>query len=147
MKLVRIALLEGLSEDPRSRTVSVWRRSSLQMARLCESLGTPYFHFLQPNQYVPDTKPMDAAEAHVALRDDAPTRRPVESGYPALREAGAALASEGVAFHDLSGVFREVAEPVYVDDCCHLDALGNELLGAAIGRIMASAPALAADSR
>jgi hypothetical protein len=131
-------------EDVESRAVSVWRQSSLQMSALCASLEIPYFHFLQPNQYVPGAKPMGEAERRVAVREDSPMRIPVERGYARLREAGAVLRAEGVAFTDLSEVFRDVAEPVYLDDCCHLDALGNRLLGAAVGRAMAGAPALAA---
>jgi hypothetical protein len=33
--------------------VSIWRESSLQLHRLCRANGIEYFHFLQPNQYVP----------------------------------------------------------------------------------------------
>jgi hypothetical protein len=135
-----------LPEDvaARTRVVEVWQRSSLQMARLCDGLGVPYFHFLQPNQYVPDSKPMDDAERKVAFRAASPMRLPVEQGYARLRAAGAELAAEGVGFHDLSGLFEGVREPIYVDDCCHLNGLGNRLLGAAVGRAMAKAPALAA---
>ena len=126
-----------------ARVVSVWQRSSLQMARLCESSGIAYFHVLQPNQYVPDAKPMGEAERSVAFRADSPMHAPVAAGYASLRAAGAELAAQGVAFVDLSGVFRDVHEPVYIDDCCHLNGLGNELLGAAVGRAMASSPLLA----
>jgi hypothetical protein len=45
---------------------------------------------------------------------------------------------------DLSDVFREEREPVYLDDCCHLTGLGNRLLGAAVGRALAGAPVFAA---
>jgi hypothetical protein len=127
--------------DDGSRVALVWQRSSLQMARLCAGLGIAYFHFLQPNQYVPDSKPLGDAERRLAFREDSPMREPVSEGYALLREAGAELAAEGVAFQDLSGVFREVEEPVYADDCCHLNARGNRLLGAAVGRAIAEASA------
>jgi hypothetical protein len=127
----------------RSRAVSVWQQSSLQMARLCEGFGIAYFHFLQPNQYVPGGKPMGEAERRIAFREDSPLRLPIERGYAQLRQAGASLVAEGVAFSDLSELFRDVHEPTYVDDCCHLDTFGNQLLAAAIGRVMAAAPALA----
>jgi hypothetical protein len=113
------------------------------MARLCEGLGIAYFHFLQPNQYVPGGKPMGEAERRIAFREDSPLRLPIERGYAQLRQAGASLVAEGVAFSDLSELFRDVHEPTYVDDCCHLDTFGNQLLAAAIGRVMAAAPALA----
>jgi hypothetical protein len=130
--------------DDRTRVARVWQRSSLQMARLCEGLGIAYFHFLQPNQYVPDSKPLGEAERRVAFRADSPMRAPVADGYARLRAAGAELAAQGVAFHDLSDVFRDVREPVYVDDCCHLNGLGNRLLGAAVGGAVAIQPVFAA---
>jgi hypothetical protein len=126
-------------EDVQAGAAALWQQSSLQMARLCAGLGIPYFHFLQPNQYVPDGKPMGEAERRVAWRAESPFRAGVERGYPRLREAGAALAAQGVAFQDLSGLFRDVPEPLYVDDCCHLDERGNRRLAAAIGSAIATA--------
>jgi hypothetical protein len=133
--------------DVREVVVEVWQRSSLQMARLCEGLGIAYLHALQPNQYVPDSKPMDDAERRVAWREDSPLRGAIETGYPQLREAGAALAAAGVAFVDLSGVFQQTREPVYLDSCCHLNGLGNQQLGAAVGRALADASARSPASR
>jgi hypothetical protein len=130
--------------DVQSLAVSVWRQSSLQMARLCEGLGIPYFHFLQPNQYVPNSKPMRDRERRIAWRSNSPMHLPLERGYARLRDAGASLTNDGVAFTDVSNVFRDVTKPVYVDDCCHLNEFGNRLLGAAIGKVMANAPALSA---
>ncbi len=130
-------LLTG-SEAAPVRTIPIWQRSSLQMARLCESFGIRYYHFLQPNQYVPGSKPMGPDELEIAYREDSPMREAIERGYPALREAGEALSAEGVTFVDLSQLFRKVEEPVYADDCCHLDERGNRLLGSAIGRALAN---------
>lgn len=132
-------------DDVATRAVSVWRQSSLQMAALCKSLGIPYFHFLQPNQYVPGSKPMSEQERRIAFRRDSPMRQPIERGYARMREAGASLSAAGVAFTDLSDVFRQVSEPTYLDDCCHLNALGNRMLAATIGQVMAASPALAAN--
>jgi hypothetical protein len=131
-------LLTG-GEEAQTGSVPIWRRSSLQMARLCESLDIHYYHFLQPNQYVPGSKPMGDAERQLAYREDSPIRETIERGYPALREAGRTLVEQGVSFVDLSGVFRDVSQPVYADDCCHLDTHGNELLGTAIGRALRNA--------
>jgi hypothetical protein len=66
----------------------------------------------------------------------------VVDGWPHLAAAGGELAAAGVAFHDLTGLFAERRETLYIDDCCHLNVRGNELLGEAIGRALA--PQLAA---
>jgi hypothetical protein len=57
-----------------------------------------------------------------------------ERAYPLLREAGRELRQAGVRFHDLTQVFAGVEEPLYVDDCCHVNARGNALLAEAIAR-------------
>jgi hypothetical protein len=114
----------------------IWALSSLQMERLCAGAGTQYFHFLQPNQYDAGSKKMGEAEKAVAYRSGHPYRAPIEAGYPLMRAEGARLRGRGVQFHDLSQIYAGVAEPLYIDDCCHLNAKGNALLGEAVGRII-----------
>jgi hypothetical protein len=121
--------------------VAAWKEGSLQMRALCESHGIRFYHFLQPNQHVPGSKPMSAEERAVAVRPDHPYVRYAEAGYPLLRAAGEELRASGVRFHDLTGVFSGVREPLYVDDCCHFGERGNELLAGAI------AEAIREDSR
>jgi hypothetical protein len=64
----------------------VWSESSAQMRRLCEANGIEYYHFLQPNQYVDDSKPLDDGERKVAIRAGHPYQKGVVSGYPLLRQ-------------------------------------------------------------
>jgi hypothetical protein len=108
--------------------VSVWKQGSLQMHLLCEGYGIRFHHFLQPNQYVAGSKPIGPEERVAALAPVHLYRRHVEAGYPLLRQAGRELREAGVRFHDLTQVFADVPEPLYVDTCCHLGARGNELL-------------------
>jgi len=114
----------------------IWGLSSLQMQRLCAGAGTRYFHFLQPNQYVPGSKPIGDAERAVAFRADHPYRPAVELGYPVMRAEGARLPARGVDFHDLSQLYAGVSEPLYIDDCCHINARGNALMGEAVGKVI-----------
>jgi hypothetical protein len=106
----------------------LWRRSSLQLARLVEANGARYYHFLQPSQYLPGSKPMESAERAVAVIADHPYRRAVEAGYPLLQRAGAALVADKVRFADLTGAFAGHPEPIYFDSCCHVNARGNAIL-------------------
>lgn len=113
---------------------ALWRRSSIALHGLCKVHGIPYVHCLQPNQYVPDSKPIGDAEAAVAFApgDDGP-RAAVVAGYPLLLQEAAALRAAGVAFHDLTGIFRDHPEPLYADSCCHFDRTGNVLLAGHVG--------------
>ena len=117
----------------------VWGRASLLMHRMCRAQGIRYHHFLQPNQYVRGSKPMSAEERALAYREDHPYKDSVERGYPLLQAEGARLAAQGVPFHDLTGVFADRQEPLYIDECCHVSAQGSALMGQAIGRTIAPA--------
>ena len=104
------------------------------MHQLCEANGIRYFHFLQPNQYLKDSKPMGQEEKTIAVTEKHPYRAAVEKGYPLLMEKGKLLRSKGVRFHDLTRVFKNKPQPMYVDDCCHVSKEANEYLGVVIGR-------------
>lgn len=117
----------------------LWREGSLQLHRLCEANGATYLHFLQPNQYVPDSKPMGEKELAVAFREDHTYRPGAVKGYPHLRREGEQLRARGVNFHDLTELFVDHPEPLYKDDCCHLNFQGQALLTRAIAAALAEA--------
>ena len=123
----------GLFED----LASIWKRSSLQMHTLCVANGIEYFHFLQPNQYVAGSKILREAELAQAVLANHPFRRGIERGYPYLIKGGQELVDAGVNFQDLTMLFSDNAEPLYIDTCCHLNRAGNGLLATAIGRSIA----------
>ncbi|WP_165073399.1 hypothetical protein [Paludisphaera rhizosphaerae] len=120
---------------------SIWSNASLSIDALCRRNGARYFHFLQPNQYVADSKPMDAAEKRLSYKEEHPYRRGVEKGYPLLVRNGKALGDRGVAFTDLTGLFRDHPESLYVDDCCHFNQQGIEIMAGAIARAIIERPA------
>jgi len=116
-----------------------WSRSSTLMSDLCRARGITYLHFLQPNQYLPGSKPMSREEELVAVKPVHPYRSPVEDCYPVLIETGRALAGRGIPFQSLTGLFAGHPEPLYADSCCHYNLEGNRLLGQAVGKAAAAA--------
>jgi hypothetical protein len=118
---------------------SVWRTASWQLHQLCAANGIRYFHFLQPNQYVPGSKPIvDPKELKFGHNAGHAGRVPVERGYPLLIREGAWLAAQGVHFHDLTGLFIDHPELIYADLCCHYNQHGNELLAERIAELIGS---------
>jgi hypothetical protein len=114
-----------------------WVRCSKAMAGLSESVGATYFHFLQPNQYVPASKPLTPEEQRVAVNPKQAYRPGVEKGYPHLRRREADLLAAGIRFHDLTMVFSNEVRTLYVDDCCHLSREGYDMIAGLIGQIIA----------
>jgi hypothetical protein len=128
---------EYATDDDRYRDfAAVWSRSTALMSKLAGSLGIPSYHFLQPNQRVPGSKPFTPAERETALRKGHSYDRPARLGYPYLIWAGAALAADRIEYHDLTMVFEDVEEPLYIDDCCHVSEEGSRLLAEEIAGVI-----------
>lgn len=128
------------SEYPTDRAlfrelVALWQNASLQMHRLCEANDIAYFHFLQPNQYVEDSKPFNADERRHAIRSGSfPPKAAVRAAYGPLRAAGAQLRALGVAFVDLTRLFKAEHETVYRDSCCHFNRRGVDAIALRIAQ-------------
>lgn len=111
---------------------AMWQRCSLQMHNLCQANKTLYLHVLQPNQYVPDSKPLSKKELKDCFDPDDSSAEFVPRMFPRLQELGRALQARGVEFSDQTKVFSGVEETLYVDPWCHFNNEGNRLLGIAI---------------
>jgi len=121
-------------QDLYENLAEIWSNSSILLNRLCREQGTRYYHFLQPNQYFPGSKPMGPDEKKVAIWADHPYRQGVEIGYPLLLRNSRLLKEQGVRFFDLTGIFKDHPEPIYVDSCCHSNQAGLDLMAVAIAR-------------
>ena len=80
------------------------------MHAIAQARGIRYFHFLQPNQYLEGSKPMDAEERRVAIQEDHPYAANVRKGYPVLQELGRDLVRRGVTFVDLTDIYADTRD-------------------------------------
>jgi hypothetical protein len=114
----------------------MWKRASIQMHVISTGNKFKYYHFLQPNQYVEGSKPLHPVELEKAFRDSRiqSLRRGVELGYPKLIALGKELIREGVEFHDLTMIFSDHKEPLYVDDCCHVGQEGYSIVASVVAQ-------------
>ena len=122
------------ADELRRAAAESWYRGALLLDRLATRQGAEYYHFLQPNQYVPGAKPLTDRELRKAFWANSRAAKGVRSGYPLLAEYGRRLRERGVEFFDLSRIYADVYETLYTDPCCHLNRRGNELLAAAMLR-------------
>ena len=113
---------------------TIWANGSSLLDRLCRDKGMRYLHFLQPNQYVPGSKPMGDDEKRVAIIADHPYRRAVELGYPLLIKKGKELKQQGISYHDLTNLFADHPEAIYNDGCCHFNQAGIDLMADAVAQ-------------
>jgi hypothetical protein len=125
------------ASDPLVVAADAWKLGSELVGAVAAQQRIPYVHVLQPNQYVPGSKPIGEAERRVAVDPANAWGQAAAAGYPLLRERGRALAAAGEHFLDLTMLFQDVAEPLYTDNCCHFGPRGNELLAEAVARAIA----------
>lgn len=104
-----------------------WYESARDLQSACEKRGIACLHVLQPTLHDPGAKRATPEELEVGVIGEA-WRTGVEIGYPLLREAGARLAAEGVAFADGSRIFADVEGTLYTDSC-HFGMEGQRILG------------------
>jgi len=120
------------SEACRERIADLWEEGSLAMAAIARRLGAQYVHALQPNQYVEGSRTLTPRERAIAYNPQNERSRHARAGYPLLRQRIPGMAERGVEVLDLTGLFGELEEDVYVDVCCHTNLLGTEMLARAI---------------
>ena len=107
-----------------------WYRGALTLARLAELGGAEYYHFLQPNQYALNSKPLSAEELEQHYRPEGFHGYFAGRGYALLTGLNPALHRQGINYFDLTGIFAAHPETLYRDKCCHLNGRGYELLAA-----------------
>jgi hypothetical protein len=112
----------------------IWANSSVLLDRLCRGSGIRYYHFLQPNQYLAGSKPMLEEEKRTAIFEGHPYGEGVERGYPILIRLGERLRGQGVAYHDLTKIFAGHSEPIYIDNCCHYNQAGYNIMAESIAQ-------------
>jgi hypothetical protein len=116
--------------------VAVWKRSSWQMHTLTQGKKSHYYHVLQPNQYLEGSKRLTPLERKVAVHPGSNFDHGVKQGYPLLRRAGKELMASDVKFIDLTMIFQNVSDQLYIDTCCHFNLTGNQILGKRIGELI-----------
>jgi hypothetical protein len=118
-----------------AQQADAWARASTLMAGAATGAGLPYFHFLQPNQYVEGSKKLTDTELNIAYEHgDFAYKTAVIKGYPMLIGKGSGLNGRGVDFHDLTPMFQTEPRTVYSDKCCHFNELGYTLMAQEVTR-------------
>jgi hypothetical protein len=125
------------SDDDRSRAVcQIWQTGSRQLHRLCQANGIRYFHVLQPNQYLADSKTLSSFEQEKCYLPEQRYAIAIRTVYPELRKSGEQLTKEGIAYLDATQLFAKETETTYADYFGHYNQKGNDLLADAVSTLI-----------
>ena len=113
------------------RKVAMWRRyAALQNRSMSGTTGKRAFVFLQPNQYLKDSKNFSEVEKTTAV--DPSHFDYLDKFIRRFKKELDALQKSGVSAYDLTEIFQHTDETVYIDRCCHLNSRGNEIMSKSI---------------
>lgn len=108
--------------------VNVWFNSTLQMSHIAKINNFVYMEFLQPNQYLPNTKPFNKIELKKYVNLKNPYSYAARTIYPKIIDRIPELKEKGVAIFDLTNIFVSETGQIYIDDCCHYNRKGYSLI-------------------
>jgi hypothetical protein len=124
-------------EEKRRGYMSFWENLIRFSDLITRRQGKLFFHFVQPNQYDRESKPLSEEERTLYTKND--WFDLVTSAYRSIESMTDELRAEGIESHFLGRVFAASPETVYMDDCCHLNDHGLDVLTTTIAdRIIAS---------
>jgi len=106
----------------------LWADSSIAMRDLAEGNGARYYHFLQPNQYIKGAKLLSDDEKRNAVLAHGGYGNVYRQMFPMLQKRFDKLRSQGVHFHDLTYMFKDIPDTLYIDNCCHLNPKGYDIV-------------------
>jgi hypothetical protein len=111
--------------------VDMWATSSHLMHAIAKANTAKYVHFLQPNQYIQGSKPvMSEQERKIALiaAHQGGYGNLYRKIYPLIQKKIPWLEQQGIEFHDLSYLYKDVERDIYRDNCCHVNSLGYNMM-------------------
>jgi hypothetical protein len=112
--------------------VSLWVKYSRLQNEIVNLYHKQQLFFIQPIPHVPLGKILTDEEKELLKVQPPGDQQRRQRQYTYLLEAAENFRKNGAAVFDLTGIFRNVHETVYKDDCCHLNQLGREKLAAAM---------------
>jgi hypothetical protein len=121
-------------EAVEAEVVRLWQETSRQCDHICRGNRSVYLHALQPNQYLPGSKPISDWERDYSFLPEKSESKVVSRTYPKMIVAGKTLQAEGIRFLDLTMLFSDEKETIYIDPWCHYNDAGNSRVAQVIAK-------------
>ena len=109
------------------KRIDIWKKYTiLEDDVIRKRTDKPIFFFLQPNQYLKNSKPFSEQEKLTAV--DSAHIESTNMRMVLLKTAVQDLRRTGVPIFDLTGIFSDTKDTIYKDTCCHINNLGNRIM-------------------
>ena len=115
-------------EDAIRRAIKLWLVSSRSAYAIASINGIRYLEVIQPSQYLEGSKTFSREEAKLVLSDR--SMKVVGEGYSLVQQEDFGVPSENIL--DTRFIYAKTRQPVYSDNCCHLNQEGERILALSI---------------
>ncbi len=106
-----------------------WSKYTLLQHQLFSAQNKKALFFLQPSLWIADSKEFTSTEKKYKKVLYSNITSPISKSYEALRlEMARMEQSHDLTVHDLTYLFKDTQETIYVDNCCHLNNEGNRIM-------------------
>lgn len=119
--------------------VELWADSSRALHALAVGKNAKYYHFIQPNQYIEGAKLLSDFEIKNTVLPSGGYGNVYKKAYPKLALKAQQLQNEGVSLVNLTSIFKNNAHDLYIDNCCHMNPKGYDLVARAVVDAIANA--------
>jgi hypothetical protein len=108
--------------------VDLWMEAIIKQHAVTQGLQKPLVTVFQPNQYNPGSKVWSPDEKKSFLGGGERMRH-IQRIYPLAVQRFNELSKESprMSMVDMTNVFRAESQTIYIDKCCHINDVGNEI--------------------
>jgi hypothetical protein len=111
-----------------NEAVSLWSKYVLLQSQISEANQKLSLFFIQPTQYLPNSKRFTGNERKRAINPDEKHASFVRRGFELLGREAVLLKKKNVKIYNYSTIYSDTESEVFMDDCCHVNADGNTIL-------------------
>lgn len=128
----------GNEENKMNEGVQNWGHFSRYQAILAKGLGKPAFFFIQPSPRVLNSKPYSDVELKqlASIKNLTQRQKLTTKAYKNLHIESEKIKKISPFVYDLSTIFANNPNTLYIDDCCHLNKQGYKILTDEMFRII-----------
>ena len=102
----------------------IWKKFSILQHKMMKSFSVSHFHFIQPNQHIPNSKILSTEEKENYFNK----AEKIHVGFLSLLTKAKEMKDQGFTIFPLTDIYKTTTETVYRDSCCHINNTGREIL-------------------
>jgi hypothetical protein len=110
----------------------IWLDNVKKQHQIHRAFQKPLKTFLQPNQFLPNSKPWSKEESQIFGSSHFTLPEIVKTFYVPAVDNFKTLGKNNSNLYDLTKIYADTDETIYVDACCHVNEQGQRLVAEAL---------------